>query len=431
MSFWDGSHWVDDRLISGPPVSSPAGWRSLHLWLAVIAIAVLTAALISQLTPGGASTSPLVAVAPTSRPTPSTAPAMSSTHRPIATPILGAMPTPVRHSTPTPRLTAPIPRAKPTPTPRPVKTLPSSIDPTGSSDVSAQLNAFVKSVADGSTIAFKTGATYRLDRGVILQNRHNLVFDGNGATLRIAGCSSNDSGFRLDDDAGITIRHFKIIGDNSGAGTASSYKPGCEFQAGVALLHATNVEISNVLISNVWGDCLFVDQAAGAWSDGVWFHDSTCQLNGRQGVTITAGRHVTVERVTFDRLSRNVLDIEPYATSGGGTNITFRGNTVTNYGTSRVNVNTWYLFTAFGGPGSVVRDVAVTANTVTGGTLRAKVEVDRSQNIVVTNNTGLMSAKGPVLIFKDVDGVTVTGNRQALISGILAQFPGCTHVTYR
>jgi hypothetical protein len=278
---------------------------------------------------------------------------------------------------------------------------------------------------------FKTGATYRLDKGVILRNRRNLVFEGNGATLLISGCNQNDSGFLLDGDDRITIRDFKIVGDNAGGGTASSYRAGCEYQAGVTLLHATNVEISDVLISNVWGDCLFVDQAGSAWSDGVWFHDSTCQLNGRQGVAITAGKHVTVERVAFDRLSRHVLDIEPYVASGGGTDIIFRDNTVTNYGTSRVNVNTWYVFSAYSTQGSVIRDVTVTANTVTGGTLSSQVNVNRSQNIAFTNNTSSMSATGPVLVFVDVDGLTVTGNRQPLPSGSLASFSGCTSVTYR
>jgi Right handed beta helix region len=278
---------------------------------------------------------------------------------------------------------------------------------------------------------FKTGATYRLDLGLILRSRRNLVFEGNGATFRISGCSSNHSGFGLDDDDRITIHDFKIVGDNSGAGTASSFNPSCEYQAGVGLYHATNVEISDVFISNVWGDCLFIDQNGSGWSDGVWFHDSTCQLNGRQGVAITAGAHVTIERVTFDRLSRHVLDIEPFVASGGGTNITFRDNTITSYGSSRVDVNTWYLFAASGSPGSLIRDVTVTDNTVTGGTLSSNVKVDRRQNIVFTNNTSSMSATGPVLVFEDVDGITVTGNHEPLLSGSLASFSGCTGVTYR
>ncbi len=87
----------------------------------------------------------------------------SDAQAPTAAPT--AAPTPAPTAAPTP---APTPPSGSRPFPAPVTTrtvsVPTSIDATGSSDVSAALNAFIKSVPDGSIIAFRAGTTYRLDR---------------------------------------------------------------------------------------------------------------------------------------------------------------------------------------------------------------------------------------------------------------------------
>ena len=56
--------------------------------------------------------------------------------------------------------------------------------------------------------------------------------------------------------------------------------------------------------------------------------------------------------------------------------------------------------------------------------------VPNTSNIVFRNNTTTRAAYGPVLYFKDVNGVTVSGNNQPLISGTEAGFSNCTNVVY-
>ncbi len=113
--------------------------------------------------------------------------------------------------------------------------VPASIDATGTTNASADLLSFIASVPDGSTIVFQAGGTYRLNHGLALTNRHNLVFEGNGATLHAMGSGSvvTDSPFALDDgDSGITIRDFTLIGNNPNVGTANAYHPSAESQMG-------------------------------------------------------------------------------------------------------------------------------------------------------------------------------------------------------
>src|SRR5574343_814223 len=89
----------------------------------------------------------------------------------------------------------PPPASRPFPPPVTARTVavPASIDATGATNAAAALQTFLASVPDGSGITFPAGGIYRLDRGISLQNRHNLVFEGNGATLRLDGSGASMS----------------------------------------------------------------------------------------------------------------------------------------------------------------------------------------------------------------------------------------------
>ena len=65
--------------------------------------------------------------------------------------------------------------------------LPSSIDATGSKDVSADLQTFVKNVPNGSTVLFKAGGTYKLGKVIHISDKRGLTLEGNGATLKLVG----------------------------------------------------------------------------------------------------------------------------------------------------------------------------------------------------------------------------------------------------
>ena len=137
-----------------------------------------------------------------------------------------------------------------------------------------------------------------------------------------------------------------------------------------------------------------------------------------------------------------VLDIEPNDGQEGAVGVVLRNNTVGSIGLDR---NWESLFVAACGPGvgSVVRDVTITGNTVTGNVsgyngrrLGLNILICGDQGRIredfrVTDNTTSMSVPGPAMRFNAVHGVTVTGNSQPLTSGQLATFPGSTDVTYQ
>jgi hypothetical protein len=305
--------------------------------------------------------------------------------------------------------------------------VPASIDATGTRDASAALISFVASVPDGSTIVFEAGGIYRMDKGLRFSGRHNLTFEGNGATLRSNGvstCGRDCSLFYLaEQNTGVTIRNIRLVGNSP---TPGVYDGIWEQAAAITIVGGGGVEIANVTVSGVGGDALTLTGVAPSWPDGIWLHDAHVTSSGRMGVAVIAGRNVRVERVTFDTIGYGAFDIEPNDTTQGAGNIRFLDNTVGVVNQVRGRA---FFFGANGAFGSAVSDVTVSGNRVTGASLDTYVNNTRRQNIVFTNNSSSVPAAGPVLNFAHVDGLTITGNVQPLTSGVLASIIDCTGVT--
>lgn len=307
--------------------------------------------------------------------------------------------------------------------------------------MSSVLNAFIKATPDSSTIVFKAGGTYRLDQGLVLTNRHNLVLEGNGATLRANGSGSQFHSSPLSIDQGnsyVTIQDFILIGNNPN--TTTLYNGGQEDQHGVGIWGSSHIEIAHNAISHTWGDGIYIsgNDITHLSSDSVSVHDNAFSYIGRMGIALTAASNVTVERNSFDKVGIHAFDIEPDYAYQVNTYDAFRDNTVGSYGLSTTFVG--FLFASNGAAGSTVNNVTVAGNAVSGNPhagydgsprgLNTYVTTAGQATIAFTNNTASIAAAGPVLYFANVNGVTVTGNSEPLLSGSLAKFTGCTGVVY-
>lgn len=355
------------------------------------------------------------------------------------TPAPAPTPTPVPTKSPselTDLPTAPVissDRPIPAPVTSETVNVPAIIDATGSSDTSAALNAWIATVPDGSVISFPPGGTFRLTAGIQLTNRHNLVLEGNGATLRPTGqvdIQANSAfalwggGTSLNTD--IAIRDFTIIGQNNDPGNYHGATD--ENRFGVFMFGGLRVEITHMTMLNIWSD--FVEVAPRLQSDGsqtpadsVWVHDNTFTGGGRMGVSVISATHVLIERNTFDLTAGSTLDIEPNADCAAGVGwVTFRDNVILRGGSMEPS------FVAANGY-NAIHDVTITGNK-TNGRLATDITMPRRTSIVFTNNTAQFRAYGPVLTFAHIDGLTVTGNVQPLISGPLASITDSTDVIY-
>lgn len=325
--------------------------------------------------------------------------------------------------------------------------VPASVDATGSGDASAALQQFVAGVPDGSTIEFQAGATYRMDHGLVLRGRHDLVFEGNGATFRAYGSGSwpMDSIFALmDGDERIAVRDFTLVGNNPDAGTVDAFHAGDEHLHGFYLGGASDILIEDVAISGVYGDCVYVGTDGGTtWSERIVFQDSTCTASGRHGVGYIAGRDVVVQRVSFDQIGMWVVDIEPNRPSEGADGFLFRDNVVGTYGLTDEYL-AWLVSARAGAEGAIAQNVSIMRNTITGNPgsgydgdpLGLNVYVDgrlgpRSNWVIQDNTSSITMSRtthGAPVYMRDVTGVVLVGNRQPMRAGALARFPGSTLV---
>jgi hypothetical protein len=320
-----------------------------------------------------------------------------------------------------PRRTRPFPAPVTTHT----VTVPASIDAAGSSDVSTALINFIRSVPDGSLINFPSAAIYRIDRAITLENRHNLIIDGHGCTLKYTAVTGTTEGYSLWDDLGgnsdIYVRNFVLIGSSPypGVYTPGTSPTGGEWQHGFEI-RSSRFEVSGCTISKVWGNGFELSTGA---SD-VWIHDNHVISAGRQGVSVCSGTNVLVEHNAFDISGLSTFDIEPFLDSQSAINIIFRNNTAGTFGHR--------FFTIWVGlSGPTIDGVVVDGNTVTGASLSTNVANNtetRMTRITFTNNTGKETIAGwAVLYFTYVDGLTVTGNVQPLTS-VLTNISDCTGV---
>ncbi len=345
----------------------------------------------------------------------------------------------------------PIPTSTTRPFAAPVTTqtvnVPSSIDATGNSDVAAALQAFVNSVPNGSVISFPTNGIYRVSVGIRLDNRSNLVFAGNGSTIRTTGSGNNTlaSPFVLGWFTGnshIWIKGFTLEGNNPHTGT-DIYDGANENQMGVDLNGSAWVEISNNTIRKTWGDAVYANAttSTGQWPTDIWVHDNSFDYIGRNAFTINSGRRVTLERNAIDHVGGSVLDIEPDSSTQGAIDLALRDNTVGVWGWSpQYTMHFVACANNNAGPGAIIRGITVTgnyvsqgapnsANTPNAGGLSTLIAKSRTSDVTFTNNTTTKTGGGPVLRFEHVDGLTVQGNVQPLTSGSLTYIYDATGVS--
>jgi hypothetical protein len=298
-----------------------------------------------------------------------------------------------------------------------VVTVPGSIDASGATDVTNALQSFILNTPDGSTIVFPAGAHYRVEGTVHVMHRNNLAFEGTGAKVFATTPGDRErSQFLVRDSTNIKFHGLEVVGAHPNAGTSdSSYVSELEAQHAFQLEGVRNVELNAVNAHDVYGDFVYItrDNNTRTWSDGVWVHDSTFARNGRMGITVTAGRHVVIERNSIADTRRSVIDMEPDASSGGAEYVRIDSNRVIR---GRLN------FVSAGKSGSTrtndIHDITITNNVLKGHILNVMVATrenynQRRANFTVVGNTSDTPAYGvPPLRFWNVDGVRVQNNRQ-------------------
>jgi hypothetical protein len=200
----------------------------------------------------------------------------------------------------------------------------STIDPTGTENVSQRIQDYILSHPAGSTVAFAAGATYRIDQTLTIAEKSDLIIDGNGAqfftddptgdgsTLEAPSKAARTRAhFRLRDCSNITLKNIHVRGAHPNGGLDSSaYVEPLEAQHGFDIIGSTGVTVEDCSATDVYGDFIYFGHGSGPC------HDITIRRfygarNGRQGVASVSSYNVLITDSEFTDVRRSMIDLEP------------------------------------------------------------------------------------------------------------------------
>jgi uncharacterized protein YjdB len=312
--------------------------------------------------------------------------------------------------------------------------VPASIDATGTQDVSAQLQTWLNSLPDSSRIVGPAGARYRVEFGLMLEDRRGLQLDAedplNPPTLfqtQLEPYGPADSenrnrlvlGFRL--GGGHTLRNWILRGAQPNSGANGLYDPDLEAQHGLLISGVNGMLVEDVRITEVAGDFIYLTNRfannVNSLSQDITIRRVTGRKASRQGVAVVGAARVLIEDSDFQDIRRSAFDIEPNGARGSVQYLTVRR---TIFGTFR---NDWV---AGAGSGEAdIHDITFENNEVIGRplvfSLRGKTATSlnpaaiRRSNIRVANNrarniTSITTTSMTVMQFSGLDNVEVIGN---------------------
>jgi hypothetical protein len=323
----------------------------------------------------------------------------------------------------------------------PVRNVPTSIDRTGHSDVTAAIVAFINNVPDGSTIVFPAQSRYRIEGIVLVSDRHNLVIDGSGSTFFATtdGSGVAPTGpnavrqhwprhrdqWLIVGGSNITVRNVVIRGVNTLGGAASDAALGAhEGQAGFEFFDTTNSVLQNCSIMYTYGDLVYIGNGAV----GATVRDCHLGVSGRQGVTVSYASKVLICHNNIEQVGRSAIDLEPETHTWSVHDVWIVNNTF-----KWIRSNT----IAASGTGDV-SSIVVANNHLTSESLQiynkpSTPVLPRRHDWTVVGNVSDQSFGSPhaPLWITDVTNVSISGNFQPLQKGrgqIAVDTSGSTNV---
>ena len=291
----------------------------------------------------------------------------------------------------------------------------SGIDPSGTQDVTAALQAMIDGLPDGSTLKFASGGRYRIEGTLHVKNKDDLTIEGNGSLFFATTTGDRTrSQWSFEGGSNVVVRDVVVKGANPQAGIGeTAYVASLEAQHAFNIWSTHGIELDHVTATDVYGDFVYIGQQAGGLATNVYIHDSTFARNGRQGITVTGGYGVRFVHNTITDTRRATFDLEPNGSAWGAINVDIEDNVI---GPGRLN-----LLSA-GGSGPVV-DLTFSHNLIHRGAPMAVGDAlgGRRGPITIIGNVATASwgssAGSALLRFSHIDGLTVTGNTLPLQVG--------------
>jgi hypothetical protein len=206
-----------------------------------------------------------------------------------------------------------------------------------SQDVSQAMQHWLNTLPPQTTVSVPATSCFRVSEGLQLNAAQGLTITGgtwSDPAVPKAGGNPNamDPVFWLVGGSGITLENMVITGVNAGGYTAAG-----AFAAGIRSDGVIGLTVSNVAISDVFGDGLELTPLRAQGDMGGTIinpteHASISNLEvtgaGRQGVTLASVSGATLTSIALRHIGMDAFDVEADQWDEGAQNVTIDGCTV-------------------------------------------------------------------------------------------------------
>lgn len=317
-------------------------------------------------------------------------------------------------------------------------TVPASIDRTGKTEVTEELQSFVD---EASCVRFPKPssarpARYRIDR-LVVNRKEGFRMLGNGATLFRTAHNDHAPFFEIRESKGVTVTNLRLRGVEKDCFDSVEESIAEEFEAGLQIMWSEDVTVRGLTVLRHSGDGAFVGWGVGP--DGGWAHgqvppgtitpenpngvpvvvpmskriviqDSTFDCVGRQGMAFGHVDGITVQNNVLDRVALTGIDLEHF----GVENLVLRDNHFK-------YIHQWLFI------GQVPGDNWYVGHNRSDDPIYMLVRHVTPKNVVIEGNAGGGIACGdyntygpcaPFLVVRSGGEFRILGNRQQFAQGI-------------
>jgi hypothetical protein len=220
---------------------------------------------------------------------------------------------------------------------------PSSIASDCSADVSKSLGQWLRDLPANATVEPSSGACYQVDEGLSLNFPSGLTIDGGTyENLSTAPSGSKGGGTQRGDPvfdvlggSNLTLENMTIEGVNPGG-----YLAKMAFASGIELQGTGDATISNVTITDTYGDGITLDPLRNdadhkgpkilSATDNATITDVTIDGAGRMGISFVSVLGAMVNTVEVSNVGLDAFDVEADQSNEGAENVTIDGCTASN-----------------------------------------------------------------------------------------------------
>jgi hypothetical protein len=216
---------------------------------------------------------------------------------------------------------------------RSVHSIPATIASDCSVDVTQALRVWIASVPNNSTLKFGTNACYRIDGGLVINDRVGLTFEGNGSTFQVFTQGHGQrANWIVRGGSNLTLRNMIARGANPNAGLAeNAYVRSLEWQHGYRLRGVQGAVLDNVQAYDVYGDYVNLSHDdrvtfPGPPNRNIVVRNGRFERNGRYGFTITNAEDVVFENNYLGETRWSHINVELNGKQEQGRNVRIEGN---------------------------------------------------------------------------------------------------------